>query len=107
MADPSIRAGSVSSVLNPFPPEKVMHNQAHLPPFVLQQDRLYTEKLGVPAGSISGRRDVVEHYLTGLHWVLEYYYRGVASWDWYYQHHYAPMASDLVRLDDITGQICC
>ncbi|MEW5297011.1 MAG: hypothetical protein WDW36_000248 [Sanguina aurantia] len=68
----------------------------------LWKDRLYTEKLGVPAGSESGRREVVEHYLTGLHWVLEYYYRGVASWDWYYQHHYAPMASDLVQLDDIT-----
>lgn len=38
--------------------------------------------------------------LQGIHWVLEYYYRGVASWEWFYPHHYAPMVSDMVNIAD-------
>jgi 5'-3' exonuclease len=36
--------------------------------------------------------------------VLQYYYRGVASWDWFYPYHYAPMAQDMRRLDNIDGE---
>ena len=39
-------------------------------------------------------------FIEGLHWVLEYYYRGVASWTWFYPHHYAPMISDMVAIQD-------
>ena len=39
--------------------------------------------------------------LQGIRWVLEYYYRGVVSWDWFYPHHYAPMVSDMTGLQHI------
>jgi 5'-3' exonuclease len=63
------------------------------------QERYYSEKLGIK--DQRGRREVVESYLAGLLWVLDYYYRGVASWTWFYPYHYSPMCSDLVALDAI------
>lgn len=46
-------------------------------------------------------RDVVRCYIEGLHWVMQYYYRGVPSWNWYFPYHYAPFLSDMTNLQGI------
>ncbi|UPR01782.1 5'-3' exoribonuclease [Chloropicon primus] len=46
-------------------------------------------------------RTVTKEYIRGVTWVLQYYYRGVVSWDWYYPYHYAPMASEINALVDL------
>lgn len=46
------------------------------------------------------RRAHVRDYIEGLHWVLNYYYNGCKSWDWFFPHLYSPLATDLVNLDE-------
>lgn len=59
------------------------------------KDNHYQSKLGWGLDNEEELRKLTENYVQGLQWVLYYYYRGVASWPWYYQYHYSPMISEV------------
>ena len=57
------------------------------------KDKYYKGKFEWGLDSEEELRNLAENYVQGLQWVLFYYYRGVASWPWYYGYHYSPMIS--------------
>ena len=57
------------------------------------KDKYYKGKFDWGLDSEDELRKLAENYVQGLQWVLFYYYRGVASWPWYYGYHYSPMIS--------------
>ena len=61
------------------------------------KDRYYKEKLDWGMDEEEEMRKMAENYVQGLQWVLFYYYRGVASWPWFYGYHYSPMISDVKK----------
>ena len=66
------------------------------------KDRYYAVKMKVSTEreeDLPMLRRLFTSYAEGLAWVMLYYYRGCASWSWYYPFHYAPMAGDLRNLD--------
>ncbi|CAF5050418.1 unnamed protein product, partial [Rotaria sp. Silwood1] len=61
----------------------------------------YKQKFNIDVNTLENfRTQIVQDYVQGLCWILEYYYKGVPSWDWYYSYHYAPFASDFTTLKD-------
>ncbi|XP_018800269.1 PREDICTED: 5'-3' exoribonuclease 1 [Bactrocera latifrons] len=60
----------------------------------------YMNKLNQNDMNCESKREQAICYITALQWILDYYYRGVQSWDWYYPHHYAPFISDLKNFKD-------
>ncbi|KAI5797682.1 exoribonculease Dhp1 [Geopyxis carbonaria] len=58
------------------------------------RDRYYEQKFGVDPNNVEFRNKVAACYVEGLCWVLQYYFQGCPSWNWYYPYHYAPFAQD-------------
>ncbi|KAH7032973.1 exoribonuclease [Microdochium trichocladiopsis] len=66
--------------------------------FLEWKDSYYAGKFEwAPEEKVAGLKGLAENYVQGLQWVLFYYYRGVASWPWYYAYHYSPMTSDISK----------
>ncbi|KAJ9125140.1 hypothetical protein QFC22_000094 [Naganishia vaughanmartiniae] len=59
----------------------------------------YQEKL--ECKTEADRKMVVYKYVEGIQWVMNYYYKGVASWGWFYPYHYAPRISDFQGLGEM------
>lgn len=62
--------------------------------FLEWKESYYTSKFEwTPETKETELRLLCENYVQGLQWVLYYYYRGVASWSWFYRYHYSPLTS--------------
>lgn len=57
------------------------------------KDNYYRSKFGWGLDDEEEMKQLTENYVQGLQWVLFYYYRGIASWPWFFKYHYAPMIS--------------
>lgn len=57
------------------------------------KDNYYRSKFGWGLDDHEQMRELTENYVQGLQWVLYYYYRGIASWPWFFRYHYSPMIS--------------
>jgi 5'-3' exoribonuclease 1 len=61
--------------------------------FLAWKDNYYRTKFGWGLENKEEMRKLARNYVQGLQWVLFYYYRGIASWPWFFEYHYAPMIS--------------
>ena len=68
------------------------------------RDFYYNQKFGWTvedrSRTLYRRREQVREYIEGLHWNLNYYHNGCASWDWFFPYLYAPLATDIVNLSE-------
>ena len=76
-------------------PEEVKEeaNKKYEEKFREWKDKYYKQKFEWGLENEVELKRLAENYVEGLQWVLFYYYRGVASWPWFFQYHYSPMIS--------------
>lgn len=60
----------------------------------------YKEKLEIDWDKPEEMHPLIYRYVEGLQWVVQYYYKGVGSWGWFYDYHYAPKISDIKGIAD-------
>lgn len=63
--------------------------------FVEWKDQYYKSKFEWGIADTAPLTELAQNYVQGLQWVLYYYYRGIASWPWFFRYHYSPMISDV------------
>ncbi|KAK9462112.1 exoribonuclease [Lipomyces oligophaga] len=61
------------------------------------KDTYYKEKVGFSFFDEPKLKEMCENYIEGIQWVLNYYYKGVCSWGWFYRYHYSPRISDVSK----------
>lgn len=60
------------------------------------KDDYYEDKLHWQPENMEQELTIMcQNYVQGLQWVLYYYYRGIASWPWFYRYHYSPKITDI------------
>ncbi|WVQ99991.1 hypothetical protein IAU59_007134 [Kwoniella sp. CBS 9459] len=62
--------------------------------------KYYKEKLEIDYNKPEELHAIVYRYIEGLQWILNYYYKGVSSWAWFYDYHFAPRMTDLKGVAD-------
>ncbi|KAK9235780.1 XRN 5'-3' exonuclease N-terminus-domain-containing protein [Lipomyces kononenkoae] len=61
------------------------------------KDKYYKSKLGFSYSDEQEVTGLCQNYVQGLQWVLNYYYKGLSSWSWFFRFHYSPRVSDISK----------
>jgi len=92
--------GGVAKVEQPKKEKKVDENT-----LIDLKGRYYYDKFGYTPFDAEKHLALRKAYITGLVWNLEYYYKGVISWEWFYPYNYGPMLSDLTNVNSMLSEI--
>ena len=75
--------------------------------YKLYRERYYKYYWNVSSELETFSKKLVYHYLMGLKWVTQYYFKDCPSWDWYFPFDFPPFINDIykymkeINMDDI------